>query len=78
MTPRTLPWVTGGVAALSTAFLLSALPLWYLSRHTVPGGWNVPDVFEELTYPSRIVRASPTAKSTMQKWNQPCTLQPRV
>jgi len=42
MTPRTLRWVTGGVAALPTAFLLSALPLSYLSRHTVPGGWNVP------------------------------------
>lgn len=57
MTPWTLRWVTGGVAALSTAFPLSALPLLHLSRHTVPGGWNVPDVFEELTYPSRMVRA---------------------
>ena len=78
MTPRTLRWVTGGVAALSTAFLLSALPLSYLSRPTVPGGWNVPDVAEELTYPSRMVRASPTAKSAMQNWNHSCARRPRV
>ena len=30
--------------------MLSALPPSYLSRHTVPGGWNVLDVSEELTF----------------------------
>jgi signal transduction histidine kinase len=42
--------VTGGVAALSIALLLGGLPLSYLSRHTVAGGWNFPDVFEEVTF----------------------------
>jgi len=51
MTPRTLRWVTGGVAALSIALLLGSLPLGYLSRHAVTaGGWTFPDVFEELTF----------------------------
>ena len=51
MTTRTLRWVTGGVAALSTALLLGSLPLGYLSRHAVTaGGWTFPDVFEELTF----------------------------
>ena len=50
MTPRTLRWVTGGVATLSIALLLGGLPLSYLSRHTVAGGWNFPDVFEEVTF----------------------------
>ncbi len=51
MTPRTLRWVTGDVAALSIALLLGSLPLSYLSRHAVrAGGWNFPDVFEELTF----------------------------
>ena len=50
MTPRTLRWVTGDVAVLSIALLVGGLPLSYLSRHTVAGGWNFPDVFEELTF----------------------------
>src|SRR3984957_7481437 len=51
MTPRTLRWVTGGVAALSIALLLGSLPLGYLSRHAVTaGGRAFPDVFEELTF----------------------------
>jgi signal transduction histidine kinase len=51
MTPRTLRWVTGGVAALSIALLLGSLPLGYLSRQAVTaGGWTFPDVFEELTF----------------------------
>ena len=51
MTPRTLRWVTGGVAALSIVLLLGGLPLAYLGRHAVTAGrWNFPDVFEELTF----------------------------
>jgi two-component system, NarL family, sensor kinase len=50
MTSRTLRRVTGGAAALSIVLLLSALPLSYLSRTAVAGGWNFPDVFEELTF----------------------------
>ena len=51
MTPRTLRWVTGGVAALSTALLVGGLPLAYLGRHAAAAGlWNFPDVFEELTF----------------------------
>ncbi len=51
MTPRTLRWVTGGVAALSIVLLLAGLPLTYLGRHIVtPGLWNFPDVFEDLTF----------------------------
>ena len=51
MTPRTLRWVTGGVAVLSIALLLGGLPLAYLGRHVAaPGLWNFPDVFEELTF----------------------------
>ena len=33
MTPRTLRWATGSVAALSIALLLGGLPLAYLGRH---------------------------------------------
>ncbi len=51
MTPRTLRWVSGGVAALSVALLLGGLPLAYLARHEVTAGlWTFPDVFEELTF----------------------------
>jgi signal transduction histidine kinase len=51
MTPRTLRWATGGVAALSIALLLGGLPLAYLGRHVATAGlWNFPDVFEELTF----------------------------
>jgi hypothetical protein len=51
MTPRTLRWVTGGVAALSVALLVGGVPLSYLSRHAAPAGlWTFPDVFEELTF----------------------------
>src|SRR5262249_22296223 len=51
MTPRTLRWVTGSVAALSIALLLGGLPLAYLGRHVATAGlWNFPDVFEVLTF----------------------------
>jgi signal transduction histidine kinase len=51
MTPRTLRWVTGSVAALSIALLLGGLPLAYLSRHAAAAGdWTFPNVFEELTF----------------------------
>ncbi len=51
MTPRTLRWVTGCVAALSIALLLGGLPLLYLGRHLPTAGlWNFPDVFEELMF----------------------------
>jgi signal transduction histidine kinase len=51
MTPRTLRWMTGGVAVLSIALLLGGLPLAFLGRHVAaPGLWNFPDVFEELTF----------------------------
>jgi signal transduction histidine kinase len=49
MTPRTLHWVTGGVAALSVALLAGGLPLSYLGRPAA-GLWTFPDVFEELTF----------------------------
>jgi signal transduction histidine kinase len=49
MTSRSLRWVTGGVAALSIALLVGALPLVYISRHVPTSYWNFPDVFEELT-----------------------------
>ena len=51
MRPRTLRWVTGGVAALSILLLLGELPLSYLAgRLATPGLWNFPDVFEDLTF----------------------------
>ena len=52
MTPRTLRWVSGGVAALSIVLLLGGLLLAYLaSWHEVTAGlWTFPDVFEELTF----------------------------
>jgi signal transduction histidine kinase len=51
MTPRTLRWVTGSVAALSILLLLAELiPAYLGGRLGKPGLWNFPDVFEELTF----------------------------
>ena len=51
MRPRTLRWTTGGVAALSILLLLGELPPSYLGRRlATPGLWNLPDVFEVVTF----------------------------